>query len=723
MLKNYSLLGLTVALSLSMAEKSAAQTVSKYIVTDQFGYLPDGPKVAVIRDPVTGFDASESFTPGTTYAVVNSQGQQVFTGSPQVWSAGAEDVSSGDKAWWFDFSSVTTPGQYYVLDVANNVKSYSFQINGGIYNEILKQAVRTFFYQRAGCAKPANFAGEAWADAASHAQDSKARAYNDKSNAAKEKDVSGGWYDAGDFNKYTNWTASYVLQMMLAYLERPQAWADNYNIPESGNGMPDLLDEAKWGIDHLLRMQQKDGSVLSIASVSHASPPSSATGTTYYGGINTSSAHSVAGAFAIASKVYRSLGKTAYADTLLKRAKAAWTWSGANPNVIWRNNDASDPYFSKDIGSGQQEQMEPYDRNMGRLKAAIFLFEVTGESVYRDYVDANYQKAHLIEWGFAYPFEGELQDVLLHYTSLPNFTPATRTAILNAYKGSINGADNFGKVATDPYRAYIKDYTWGSNNIKSMQGTMFQNIISYGVDATKNTAAREAALDYIHYIHGVNPLSLVYLSNMSGFGAENSANEFYHTWFTDKSAKWDRVGTSTYGPPPGFLTGGPNPSYDVDGCCAAGTCGTPQLMALCTSENVTPPKGQPKQKAYKDFNSNWPLNSWSVTENSNGYQISYIRLLSKFVDKDLATSLEGDALESNASFELFPNPTTGTFWIKNVEASAFQVTIMDIRGAVLKTYPMESNQKEIQLPELPSGSYFVKVTHGNKVMVKPLAKL
>ena len=37
------------------------------------------------------------------------------------------------------------------------------------------------------------------------------------------------------------------------------------------------------------------------------------------------------------------------------------------------------------------------------------------------------------------------------------------------------------------------------------------------------------------------------------------------------------------------------------------------------------------QKAYKDFNTSWPLNSWSVTENSNGYQVAYIRLLSKFV--------------------------------------------------------------------------------------------
>jgi hypothetical protein len=68
----------------------------------------------------------------------------------------------------------------------------------------------------------------------------------------------------------------------------------------------------------------------------------------------------------------------------------------------------------------------------------------------------------------------------------------------------------------------------------------------------------------------------------------------------------------------------------VDGCCPSG-CGSAENNALCSSESISPPKGQPPQKSYKDFNSNWPLNSWSVTEPSDGYQIAYIRLLSKFV--------------------------------------------------------------------------------------------
>jgi len=719
---NYFLICFYVA-SLIGIQNITAQSVSKYIVADQIGYLPDETKIAVIRDPETGFDASESFTPSNTYALVNSSGEQVFTATPQVWSAGAIDASSGDKAWWFDFSSVKTPGEYYVLDVAQNLRSYSFQISETVFNDVLKHAVRTFFYQRCGFEKKAIHAGTAWADGASHLQDNKARAYDDKTNTTKEKDVSGGWYDAGDFNKYTNWTANYVTTMMLAYLERPQAWADDYNIPESGNGIPDLLDEAKWGAEHLLRMQQKDGSVLSIASVSHASPPSAAKGTTFYGGINTSSAHSVAMAFAIASKVYRSIGQSEFADTLIKRAKLAWDWSGANPNVVWRNNDSQNG--SSGIGAGQQEQND-YDRVVGRLKAAVFLYDATGETKYLDHVNANYSNAHLLQWGYAYPFEGDLQDVLLYYTALPGAGSSAKAAILNAYKNSMNGsADNFLAVNSklDPYRAHLKDYTWGSNNVKSMFGTMFHNVINYNVDATKNAIAKEAAIGYIHYLHGTNPLSMAYLTNMNNYGAENSANELYHTWFADKSAKWDRVGTSTYGPAPGFLTGGPNPSYDLDGCCATKTCGGAGNNALCITENVTPPIGQPKQKSYKDFNSNWPLNSWSVTENSNGYQVAYIRLLSKFVSTTSITNNVEDVKQvKSISFDIFPNPSTGWFWI-NTSFDANQVTVLDISGVVVKTVAMENEKKQINISELPSGSYFVKVSFGDQVLVKPLIKM
>jgi endoglucanase len=156
---------------------------------------------------------------------------------------------------------------------------------------------------------------------------------------------------------------------------------------------------------------------------------------------------------------------------------------------------------------------------------------------------------------------------------------------------------------------------------------MFMDVVKFNISGFDATTAKNHALTYVNYIHGVNPQGMVYLSNMYSQGVYSSVNEFYHTWFGDKSAKWDRVGSSIYGPAPGFLVGGPNPEYNWDANC---TSGSPN--SGCGSAAPNPPTGQPAQKAFKDFNTSWPLNSWEVTENSNGYQGNYLRLLSKFVN-------------------------------------------------------------------------------------------
>ncbi|HEY8940203.1 MAG TPA: glycoside hydrolase family 9 protein, partial [Cellvibrio sp.] len=253
------------ATSSSVASSSGAITaaISGFIVVDQFGYLPDAQKIAVIRDPQNGYDASQSFSPGANLSLVNmTTGEIALTAAPVTWNQGATDTSSGDKAWWFDFSAITAPGTYAVVDNDKNVRSPSFKIAADVYKPVLKEAFRAFFYQRAGVAKNEPYAEAAWVDSASHIganQDSAARLYSDKSNAATAKDLSGGWYDAGDYNKYTSWAADYVVTLLHAYIENPAAWGDDFNIPESGNGIPDIIDEAKVGLDWLVKMQNATG--------------------------------------------------------------------------------------------------------------------------------------------------------------------------------------------------------------------------------------------------------------------------------------------------------------------------------------------------------------------------------------------------------------------------------------------------------------------------------
>lgn len=620
--------------SAALAPQPRDVSTSPHIVVDQFGYPSGGDKVAVIRDPRAGFDAGASFEPDDTYALVDAaSGDEAFVDTPTAWNDGAVDESSGDVAWWFDFSSVTAPGTYYVLDRQNDVRSFEFSIGDDVYADVLRAAVRTFFYQRAGADKPARFAGDGWADGASHvgpSQDRNARRYDAPDDPATERDLSGGWYDAGDYNRYTSWASRDVITLLRAYAETPRAFTDDYDLPESGNGIPDIVDEARWGLDWLGRMQNDDGSVLSILGVTHASPPSAATGPSAYGPASTSATLSAAAAFAYGSTVLRSLETpelVTEADTLLARAERAWQWAERNPSVTFVNNDPA--AGTEGLGAGQQET-DDAGRAAKRLEAAAHLLEATGRPVFRDVVDKTYEAMPLMRDSRVSPFELESIDPLLTYATLPEasddvaeridrtFAEAT-TALLDATVSS----------GADPYRAPIPEYTWGSNKTKANQGIVLWRLASLDPSRPRADDAAAGAAGYLHYLHGTNPMNLAYLSNMSGLGAENSVNEIFHTWFGDGSPRWDRVGVSEVGPPPGFVTGGPNPSYSLDPCCAETCDGAP--AAACSADSLSPPLNQPPQKSYKDFNTGWPQNSWTVTENSNGYQAAYIRLLATHV--------------------------------------------------------------------------------------------
>ena len=227
------------------------------IVVDQFGYPINSVKIAVIRNPQVGYDSNVHFTPGENYAVVDrATGAIVKRGTPTAWNGGATDTVSGDKVWWFDFSDVTTPGTYAVVDLDRGSRSVEFEINDGVYRSVLRHAVRMYFYQRAGFEKTAATAGADWADAASHmrvGQDLQARPWEYKLSSAKAdlsqiKDLHGGWFDAGDYNKYTSWTAQNVIVLLRSYEENPTAFGDDSGIAESGNGIPDHSRRSQMGV-------------------------------------------------------------------------------------------------------------------------------------------------------------------------------------------------------------------------------------------------------------------------------------------------------------------------------------------------------------------------------------------------------------------------------------------------------------------------------------------
>ncbi len=602
----------------------APQPVSPFIVVDQFGYRTGDEKIAVLRSPVTGFDKGTTYTPAAKYALVDAHTSKTIVEiTPAAWNGGATDTSSGDKAWWLDFSSTTTPSDYFVLDETANVRSPVFRISNDVYKNVLNAAMHMFYMQRDGTTKDAKYAGAGFADTVEHPNDATCTLYNGNT----QKDVHGGWWDAGDQNKYTNWAASDVIQMLRAYVESPTAFGDDTNIPESGNSVPDVLDEAKWELDFLVRMQNSDGSVLSIVGQDGAKAvslggskdtrPSTVTTPCKFGPASTSATLSTSAALAFASVVFAANSSAnstyaGYAASLATAAKNAWTWASANGNVTFQNTGI--------IGAGEQET-NAAGRTLKKLQASVFLWELTADTQYRTFFDANYKSAQLGGSGYLDMFDVENIDTLLEYTKVANSTASVVTDIQTKFKSGYGSANNLGATLTnkDPYLGYLYVYTWGSNQTKSDQGNLLYDNVAFGIDATKNADGARAAERYIHWIHGTNPLSLEYITNMGDFGATKFTTRIYHSWY-DNESNYQIA-------PPGYLPGGPNPTYAWDGCCP-GACGQGNS---CGASQLSPPTGQPDQKAYADFNDDWPLDSWQVTEPDLGYQIKYVRLVSKFV--------------------------------------------------------------------------------------------
>ncbi|NEQ55670.1 MAG: hypothetical protein F6K11_37100 [Leptolyngbya sp. SIO3F4] len=228
---------------------NASKGQDSQVLVDQFGYRPQDPKVAVVIGHPDGAQSYELREVGSNQLV------DVFT--PVKWGNGAVHLQSGERAWWLDFSEVKEPGTYILVREDDETQSAEFEIRGDVYRDVLIAATRMFFYQRSGFAKEEPFADARWTDAAAYigpGQDANARFVNDKQNPSLERDMRGGWFDAGDTNKYVTFALQPVHQLLSAYGQNPKIWTDDFNIPESGNGIPDLLDEIKFELDWLKRM-------------------------------------------------------------------------------------------------------------------------------------------------------------------------------------------------------------------------------------------------------------------------------------------------------------------------------------------------------------------------------------------------------------------------------------------------------------------------------------
>ena len=220
------------------------------IKMNQAGFLTNAEKYAL----VSFYPELYSISEGDAFSVCDAEtGKTVFNGTLQLLSE-FDQRDSGEKVLKADFSELETIGTYYIaVDGLGN--SAEFSIADNVYADTLTAAQKYFYYQRQGTALEPKYAGEFARDdlgiddsSVSFASDSSKTIESDK-----------GWFDAGDSGKYVNTGADAVSSLLWTYEMYPQSFPDNsLNIPESGNGVPDLLDEARWELEWILTMQDTE---------------------------------------------------------------------------------------------------------------------------------------------------------------------------------------------------------------------------------------------------------------------------------------------------------------------------------------------------------------------------------------------------------------------------------------------------------------------------------
>ncbi len=575
------------------------------IHVDQFGYPVAAEKWAVISNPEQGYNAMEAYTPGPTLQVRKFPGEQVvFTGPTATWNSGTIHADSGDRGWWFNFSALQAPGDYFIFDPTTNYRSAIFRVGHDAYDTVLRTATRVFYYQRLSTPIQAPFAQAPWIVPAYMTQDTQARFVNDKNNPATTKDLSGGWMDAGDTNKYPPFNAEPIQCLLYAYKANPGAFGDNFGIPESGNGLPDLLDELKFQLEWLKKMQEADGGVyIKMGHVVYGNPNAPR----YYGPKCTGATITTAMNFAHAARVYAQFPQwQSFAADLRARAELAWTY--------YKNNPRTTNLDTGEIKSGianrslaEQDRLEAF--------AAFHLWALTGNTAYHDAARAKAGTTRqLSEWIWS-PYEGGMAEVLGEYTTMAGANPQLVTTIRTKLRDSARNGDFNPTPDSDLYRSRMTSgsYHWGSNMVRSTLGISALMASRYGsVTTAERGRLQQRARDLIHAMHGVNPMTAVMMSNMARFGAELSMQRLYHE-------RWG-YGTPFAGnPAPGYVVGGPNQNF-------TGIKGD-------QPGEVDWIKAQPRAKAYADFDDGWPKASWEISEPAIYYQAAYIRLLAEVMKR------------------------------------------------------------------------------------------
>jgi endoglucanase len=211
------------------------------------------------------FVASPSQTHAETFQIRRSSDR---VSSFQGRLAGPEfDPDSGDYVQAAEFTGLRDAGTYYV-DVPGVGRSFDFSVDRNVFNHTYYLAMRAFYGQRCGTAVDMGPEFPGYAHPACHLHGE----FHSSSGAQGPRDNIGGWHDAGDYGRYvvnSGIATGTLLWTWEIYGDRLKNISQQ--IPESGNGTPDILNEARWNLEWMLKMQDKDGGVWHKQTSTHFS--------------------------------------------------------------------------------------------------------------------------------------------------------------------------------------------------------------------------------------------------------------------------------------------------------------------------------------------------------------------------------------------------------------------------------------------------------------------
>ncbi|MBR6107076.1 MAG: glycoside hydrolase family 9 protein [Oscillospiraceae bacterium] len=486
-------------MTLELVDDSAVDysTIGPYqapIIANQVGYRTNDKKTAVVRK-----DGQSEFK------VVNADtGAVAYTGTL---SEGISNSSANETDYIADFSEVKDAGTYYIT-CGSLDKSYPFVIADNPYEKLAADTVRMFYLQRCGCKiEDADF---------SHASchDTMATIYG----TSDKIDVTGGWHDAGDYGRYTVAGAKAVADLLYAYQANPSMFSDSIGIPESGNGVPDILDEVKYELDWMLKMQAADGGVyhkVTCETFPGYVMPTAETKPLIVTPVSTTATADFCACMAMAAEFYKDINKD-YADKCLAAAKKAWSFLEAHPEFIYKN--------PSDISTGDYGDKRDSDE---RYWAACQMYRATGDASYLD-------KATSLQSGLDWSTVGDYGNIALATMEENDTNKSYRDKAIASIAASAENAKSI--VNSSPYGSPITKYNWGSN----------MTIANAGILLAMN-GNQDEANEVMNYLLGKNPLGTCFVT---GFGTVSPENPHHRPSMAVGKAQ------------PGMLVGGVNSSLE-----------------------------------------------------------------------------------------------------------------------------------------------------------------